>query len=313
MTTATSTHNFTESVTKNGQRVVCCQECGYWHAHPMPTQEELDRYYKEKYYKTLEGNRSMTDKQKDPDGFYEIQYEDRLRRILPLMAQSQPLSVIDLGAGYGDFLSFMKRKGWRVSGLEPSRETYEQIQNEGLGIVSGNVEEKFESFEPAGLVTINNVLEHVRNPDRILAIIRDHLLAPGGIVSILVPNDFSSLQDVILKTTHADQPEKQHYWVAPPDHLSYWSTETIGPFLKRCGFEVLSLSMDFPIELFLLMGDDYVTRPETGRPSHLRRVQLEKNLRKAGREDLKDSLFGAFAAAGLGRVMQVIARPVKKS
>ena len=63
---------------------------------------------------------SMTDKLRDPDGFYKIQYEDKLRRINKLLPAGSPLRVLDLGAGYGDYLRFMKEKGWETWGIEPS-------------------------------------------------------------------------------------------------------------------------------------------------------------------------------------------------
>lgn len=131
----------------------------------------------------------------------------------------------------------------------------------------------------------------------------------GGIVSISIPNDFNVLQELATRGIHKNSPEEQYYWVAPPDHLNYWSPTTFKRFLKKCRFDVFNIITDFPMEPFILMGDDYVNNAEVGRTVHLKRVRFEKNLQKNNYTDLKDLLFSAFAKLGMGRSMQVIATP----
>lgn len=302
-------HPYKESVEKNSYKVINCQQCGYWHVYPIPSEERLNSYYKSKYYHTLNNNPTMTDKIDDPDGFYRMQYENRLRHIVKILPTDLPKTLIDIGVGYGDFLLFMKNNGWRVSGLEPSQYASQFVRDKSLGVKIGNVEQIYAEFKPASLVTLNNVLEHVRQPQKILEIIRGYLLLPKGIVSISIPNDFNVLQELAMRTIHKDCPEKQYYWVAPPDHLNYWSLTTIRRFLKRCRFDVINVMTDFPMEFFILMGDDYVNDAEVGRTVHLKRVQFEKNLQKNNHIDLKDLLFGALASLGIGRSIHVLATP----
>jgi SAM-dependent methyltransferase len=279
----------------------------------MPSDQQLNDYYKKKYYKTLKGNRSMTDRVSDPDGFYAIQYVDRLRHIRRFLKKGQPRTLIDIGAGYGDFLAFMKKNGWSVQGAEPSLEACRTIKDRSLNVKPYGVDNLLEAgFKPASVVTLNNVLEHLRNPLAVLETVKKYLLAKGGIISIIVPNDFNVLQEVLKKAVLKNNASKKHYWVAPPDHLNYWSTKSIVPFLERAGFKVLFLITDFPLELFPLMGDDYVLNPEIGRSVHLKRVKLEKHFRDNDLLPLKDGLYKSFADLGMGRDMQVIAVPIIK-
>jgi len=302
-------HPYKEVISKNDYRIINCESCGYWHVNPMPTNEELNLYYEKKYYETLGDNRSMTDKLDDPDGFYRIQYEDRLRHITKNLCDGLPRSILDIGAGYGDFLNFMKTAGWETQGLEPSRHAYELIkERDALDVRFGTVDELTDlGFNPVSVVTLNNVLEHLNNPQRVLEIVREYLLLPKGIVFIALPNDFNVLQDILMQTILKGNRDKQHYWVHPPEHLNYWSHKTIRGFLKRCSFEILYFTTDFPMEFFPLMGEDYITRPEEGRNTHLKRVSFEKHLQETMSEEFKDSLYSSFAKMGIGRDMYIIA------
>jgi predicted SAM-dependent methyltransferase len=276
----------------------------------MPTNEELNLHYEQNYYETLGDNRSMTDKLDDPDGFYRIQYEDRLRLIRKHLSGNLPRSIMDIGAGYGDFLRFMKSAGWETQGLEPSRYAYELIEDrEELDIKYANVDELMNlGLKPVSVVTISNVLEHLNFPQGVLEAVREYLLLSNGIVFVAVPNDFSVLQNLLMQTVLRDKPNKQNYWVHPPEHLNYWSRETIVGFLQKCGFEIECLTTDFPMEIFPLLGEDYISKPDIGRNAHLKRVGFEKYLHQAHAEMLKDSLYLSLAQLGIGRNMYIVAK-----
>ena len=302
-------HPYNEFIDKNGYRVIKCESCGYWHVHPMPTNEELNLYYEKKYYEAIGNNRDMTDKQHDPDGFYKMQYENRLRYVTKHLCNDLPHTILDIGAGYGDFLNFMKAAGWQTQGLEPSKHAYEAMKTrDSLNVKCAAVDKLMDlDFKPVSVVTLNNVLEHLNDPMKVLGIVKENLLLPNGIVFIVLPNDFNVLQDILMRTVLKGNRIKQNYWVHPPEHLNYWSHETIQSFLRRCGFKILYFTADFPMEFFPLMGEDYISRPEVGRDAHLKRVSLEKHLHEAGSEEFKDLLYSSFAKLGIGRDMYVIA------
>ena len=306
-------HLYRESVDKKGFRIVNCLDCGYWHVNPMPTEEELNDFYKTKYYETLGDNRTMIDKKNDPDGFFSMMYDDRLRNLARLLPAGLPRSVLDLGAGYGGYLRFMRQNGWETQGLELSRQTWDSITDKDrLGIRHGSVKEiKKAGFKKASVITFINVLEHLIDPREALNMAKEDLLLPRGLICAMVPNDFSLLQGVVIKDILKSSPEDQHYWVSPPEHLNYWTQESIKGFLERCGFEVIYMTGDFPIEMFLLMGDDYITDPEIGKRVHLKRVNFEKHFHKKGLLDMKEALFKSFADLRMSRSIIVFASAKK--
>lgn len=309
----TKEHTFKNSITRSGYKVVDCVSCGYWHVDPMPSAEELTKFYESSYYETTE-DRSQTDRLEDPDGFYTIQYEDTLRYLNMTVPSGMPKTILDIGAGYGDFLRFMNRNGWETRGIEPSKLACDLIKDRKvLNIRQCGIDNLMSAgFDRSTVVALNNVLEHLTDPDKVLADVKKYLLSPEGVVLIFVPNEFNVLQDLLNKTALKNSPDKQNYWLLPPEHLNYWTMASLKQFLDRCGFKVLYSTVDFPMELFPLMGEDYVSFPEKGRGAHLKRVQFEKYMEEARAHDLKNRLFEAFAEIGVGRTLQVIATPKEK-
>ncbi len=122
---------------------------------------------------------------------------------------------------------------------------------------------------PPGAVTLLNVVEHVIDP---IGLVREvhRLLPPGGAIVIRVPNDFNPLQEA-ARSKLGHQP----WWIASPDHVNYFDHASLRRLVESAGFDIVDQWGDFPMELFLLMGDDYVADPALGPVCHARRRRLE--------------------------------------
>jgi hypothetical protein len=98
------------------------------------------------------------------------------------------------------------------------------------------------------------------------------------------------------------------WWLAPPHHLNYFDFDSLQGLLSRLGLDVLEAMTSFPMELFLLMGEDYVGNDELGRACHARRKKFDLSLESAGLGAVRRRLYGALAKAGLGREAIIVAR-----
>jgi hypothetical protein len=108
---------------------------------------------------------------------------------------------------------------------------------------------------------------------------------PGGAIALRVPNDFNPLQEVVrARSGH------RAWWIASPDHINYFDHRSIRRVLESVGFEVIDQWGDFPMELFLLMGDDYIADPALGPVCHARRQRFELGLDPAQRRAFGRSL-----------------------
>ncbi|MGI0060763.1 MAG: class I SAM-dependent methyltransferase, partial [Nitrosotalea sp.] len=94
------------------------------------------------------------------------------------------------------------------------------------------------------------LLEHVIDP---LGICKScfNLLNKGGVMCFEVPNDFNVLQNTVIKTM-----KKPFYWVAPPEHVNYFTPKSLTNLLRKAGFKIFYVESTFPLELFLLFGLD---------------------------------------------------------
>ena len=87
-------------------------------------------------------------------------------------------------------------------------------------------------------------------------------------------------------------------------HINYFDFESLGGLLERKGLEVVHRQGDFPMELFLLMGENYVGDSEVGERCHEKRVRFETALPA----ELRRCMYEALAGVGVGRSCLVCGR-----
>ena len=151
------------------------------------------------------------------------------------------------------------------------------------------------------VINLTNMLEHVPDPIAILTLARD-LLGFGGVLCVGVPNDFSPLQTAARAATGAND-----WWVAPPHHLNYFDFSSLSGLLARLGLNVVERTTSFPMEAFLMMGENYTADPALGRDCHNRRKRFDFAFEAAGLRETRRAFYRALANAGLGREAVVFA------
>lgn len=288
--------------TVNQFDVMECMACGFKHIVPIPTMEELDQVYREDYY-SKEKPFYLHEHQEDLDWWNHVYDEryDRLESLLP----ADRRRILDVGSGPGFFLLRGKGRGWDVVGIEPSRQAADHSRGLGVEIREGFLtKEMAKTLEPFDVVHLHEVLEHIPHPLAFLKLVRG-LLRPDGVLCAIVPNDYNPLQRAIRHSL-----QFQPWWIAPPHHINYFDHASLQRLLCRAGFHVTYQTATFPIEVFLMMGCNYVGNHDLGRLVHGQRKQLELNLSRTGCSVLKQKTYEAFAQEGIGREAVVYARVV---
>lgn len=255
---------------------------GYKRLEPIPSEDELFEFYQSHYYSLiLKGQRAPHlrrllagegEKDRELSWLSSSLYMDILT-ILEQQNHFHPKRLLDLGCGTGDFLAFMKKYGWEVAGIELSSDATVMARGKDLEVYNLSINDFLANYpqflSTFGVVSLMNLLEHSPKPVEVLNIAKQ-LLVDNGIVLVIVPNDFNALQLAAQKHL-----KKDPWWVAIPDHINYFDFKSLSTLLKRLGFEVIYSQTDFPMELFLLMGDDYVGNKEIGNKCHQKRVNFE--------------------------------------
>lgn len=139
--------------------------------------------------------------------------------------------LLDVGCGTGYFLAAARQRGYQVSGLDLSRPQLEIARRQfGLADLHAEAFDDYARRTPPGrldVITAFQVLEHVVDPLAFLASAR-RLLAPGGVVTIGVPN--WRMWDLFREPLDC-----------PPNHLTRWSRASLRAGLERQGFTVIKI------------------------------------------------------------------------
>jgi len=290
------------------QRLIEDPEFGFVRLEPIPSLKMVERLYREEYYaEDYKPFHEAGQKSKERDADYN---EPRYRQLFKAAGQRvgglEGKRILDLGCGFGGLLRSAKAQGLEGLGCDLSPKAVDYVKGRGGSCLNANVETDFRppSGERFELVTMLCLLQHLRDPARTLFKVRDEWLAEDGVLAVEVPNEFNAFQVVADQEYGLGQ-----WWVSAPEHIAYFTPATLKSTLEGCGYRVFDMYANFPMELFLLMGEVYVGNQEVGGQCHQKRSRFEELMRKHGREEEMMSLYRALAAQGLGRQITVLAVP----
>jgi SAM-dependent methyltransferase len=221
-----------------------CEPCGYFFDNPRPTVEELVAFYSQptKYDSWLA-------EEKARDQLWQ-------RRLKLLLRVLKPGSLLDVGAGIGQFLHFARPHFSSVRGTEVSESAIEIARKKyGLELLRGEIHAVDFGATQFDNITVFHVLEHVPNP-RLVIETCARLLTPGGVLVIAVPNDVQSLRPRAMRFLGAMGVRKfrKRGKLCLPRlvldgsiaeiHLSHFTPVSLRRVVERCGFSVAWNTLD---------------------------------------------------------------------
>ncbi|KAB1157094.1 class I SAM-dependent methyltransferase [Flavobacterium luteum] len=212
------------------------------YTHPQPKENTLPKYYEsEDYISHTDGKRSFFEKA------YHFVKNIALKNKLNLInnIQKSKGSLLDIGAGTGEFLFFAKENGWNCVGVEPSEKAKAIALKKGVSFSETTNLLEDHSFD---VITMWHVLEHVPNiEDQIKELKR--LLKPNGTILIAVPN-FNSY----------DAKQYGVFWAAydVPRHLWHFSKTAIKLLFQKQNLHLEKvLPMKFDAFYVSLLSEKY--------------------------------------------------------
>lgn len=216
-------------------------EHGFLVTVPAPPEDRLPYYYdSEEYISHTDSNKGLMSR------IYQMVKGISLKRKFRLIRKHRAKtgSLLDVGAGTGDFLKYMSKQGWKVSGSEPNDAARQLALIKGIELKSA-----LESFsgQRFDVISLWHVLEHIPNLKQALKQL-DDLLEDDGKLIIAVPN-FRSW-------------DAQHYgpfWAAydVPRHLWHFDEDSLTSLLGE-RFELLEVApMKFDSYYVSLLSEKY--------------------------------------------------------
>ena len=212
--------------------------------YPQPDLTALPKYYEsDDYISHTDGKRSLF------ENAYHFVKNIALKNKLNLINRLNPEkgSLLDIGAGTGDFLTVANNNKWTTKGVEPSEKAKAIALKKGVDFVNNTSELPSHSFD---VITMWHVLEHV--PDLENQIIElKRLIKPEGTIIIAVPN-FNSYDAKHYGSFWAAYDVPRHLW-----HFSKTAIQTL--FAKEALQLVQTLPMKFDSFYVSLLSEKYKT------------------------------------------------------
>jgi len=215
-----------------------------------PQPENLHKYYQsDSYISHTDANETILDKVYS----YVKKYTTRRKiRLLESLGTSSK-TILDIGAGTGEFLKVISKKGWTTQGIEPNTSARTIAKSKGVHLKNSITE----ITTKTDIITLWHVLEHLPDLDnQIKGFTRQ--LKNSGFLIIAVPNYKSY-----------DANKYKSHWAAydVPRHLWHFSQKSITKIFKPYGYTLTqTVPMCFDSFYVSILSEKY----KHGHPNYFR-------------------------------------------
>jgi SAM-dependent methyltransferase len=215
---------------------VQCPDCGLVYLNPRPAVEELARIYPADYH-------AYNFSARDFGLVYKIRRRLEAGRVLGYArGLAKNARILDIGCGDGFHLRLLQDfgdKSWQLEGVELDERAVNAARNAGLTVHHGDVEELALLPDSYDLILLLMTIEHVADPNAILAAAHNLLKAGGRIV--IVTDDAASPSFRIFSGRHWGG---YHF----PRHWNLFDRKNLALLARNCGLETVSIkSMMSPV------------------------------------------------------------------
>lgn len=232
------------SVTKEAFKLMKDTELDMLITTPQPDADILYKYYEsDDYISHTDSKRSAFEK------VYQIIKQYSLNKKLRIINKFSGTkgSLLDVGAGTGDFLLYSKKGGWQTQGIEPNLKARKLAGEKGIDLVEDIKEISNRKFD---VITLWHVLEHVPDLENYIVKLKT-MLKDNGTLIVAVPNYKSY-----------DAKHYKEYWAAydVPRHLWHFSVNSINFLFTKEKMKVVKiLPMVFDSYYVSLLSEKYKT------------------------------------------------------
>lgn len=206
-----------------------CSACTLRFTQSVPDEQHIGPYYRsENYISHTNTGKGLVNK------LYHMVRRHTLRSKCRLIERSgnwHSRTLLDVGAGTGAFVHYMRQHAWQVTGLEPD-EAARKVALETFRINLLPPDHLWAlPADSIDVITLWHVLEHVHRLHDYMRQLKT-LLKPGGLLFIAVPN-----------YTSADAAIYGEHWAAydVPRHLYHFSPKAMQQLVRQHGMRIQNM------------------------------------------------------------------------
>jgi SAM-dependent methyltransferase len=195
-----------------------CESCRTRYLAPLPSAEQLKTFYEPQYYGS--------------DWYKQRGLGKALAQLE--LAKREPGNFLDVGCGLGFFIDGVRSHcKWHVFGVELAGAAVEFARTElGLEVSQGEFSELEYPDVFFDYIQLHNVLEHVRDPMKLLKECR-RILKPSGALHLRVPNGTIDSRDLLRFYRHSGVPP-----FSKSGHLFFFPKEALIWMFAEAGLEI---------------------------------------------------------------------------
>ena len=207
-------------------KITKCANDGLLFVNPQPTVAEHNNFYSINYF---EREKSISAEQGYRNYLSEKEtFKRNFSRILHKIEKLKPTKgrILDIGCAFGFFVECARMKGWEAAGVELN-ETVAKWARDMLkvNVFNGTTQDCNFPDNYFDVVCFIAAIEHFLNPFEELEEAR-RILRHDGLICIITDDFYARIGGGTLK---------------PPEHLWYFSRDTIKTLLVKTGFHSISV------------------------------------------------------------------------
>jgi SAM-dependent methyltransferase len=211
-----------------------CDQCDTLFVSPRPTNEMIDDFYINSESSKFWADRFFPE---TAAARREMIFKPRVKMVEAILDRIEvpsPISIVDVGAGYGIFLEEIQKNPRfdSVTAIEPSVDLANTCREKNITVIEKPVEEVLAQEIQASIACSFEVFEHLFNPEKFISHMAG-LLKPRGIL--------------VFTTLTISGFDLQVLWnksksISPPHHINFLSVEGLEILVNRCGLEIVEIS-----------------------------------------------------------------------
>lgn len=208
-----------------------CEGCGYATFRPLPDDQLLERYYGGPW--TTPTAAEQTAKEYFAVDWAPWVIELKLQAQLAGTAWNSA-RIHDVGCGVGALVLHLAKQGLRATGNDPSGDSINAGQARGADMIACADLETYLKKDPGpyDVFFLSHSLEHMREPQADLDLMRKHL-SQNGIIVIRVPNG--------LHAASRRGRFSNYYWCTFPNHLHYFTPKSFECLFDSVGLKLIDV------------------------------------------------------------------------
>lgn len=265
--------------------------CGLIWLDPMPKESELWKAYVSYYTHKNNQNDSVLHRlaQRMERGyqFYKYGYKNNISLIDKILfpvtyffptekeqfdfnvlylKNSNNNKLLDIGCGNGNFIKKLQGFGWDTYGIDMDEKAIAYCKSKKLNVSAGDIFSQNFNTNQFDVITINNVIEHLRHPIKVINKVYE-LLKPGGKLIVVTPNTES---DLFFKY------RSFWYHLDPPRHLFLFNEKNLQQMLEDNMFKITKSFSTSRNDFWVYFASKYIQDKGQFRPHDKSKMDIVK-------------------------------------